>query len=209
MTTYTDHGLVCLEDDDYAAVALAMQHDAVATEASLDAISDAFDTYYQRPYATAVTTAVNGPVSSGGEQVFGLVGWSVTANNMPGTIIASSSIMRVTASKTGWYRAQAYANMVAAGGVTANSRRTLYVRATRRVFSAPTLLDQGVWRTADTNTGGEHLIADGNAFYLAVGQTVDVEALWSHANLASNVSVPAGAKLTCFFLGSGVVIGSA
>lgn len=209
MTTYTDHGLACLDEDDYAGVALAMQHDALATEAALDAVSDAFDTYYLRPYATAVTTLVNGPVSSGGEQIFGMGGWSLTATNMPGTLVTSTPGMRVLASRTGWYRAQAYANMQAAGAVTLNSRRTLYVRASRRVNGLPVIVDQGVWRTTDTNTGGEFLIADGNAFYLLAGQTVDVEALWSHTNLASNVSVNAGAKLTCFFLGSGVVIGSA
>lgn len=210
MTTYTDHGLACLDDEDYAAVALAMQHDAFATEASLDAVSDAFDTYYLRPYATAITNLANGPVSSAAETIFTISGWTLSTNNMPGTTAPSNVGIRMTASKTGWYRAQAYANMVAAGGVTAFSRRTLYVRATRRNLTTPTLLDQGVWRTVDTNTGGEYLIADGNAFYLMAGQVVDIEGLWSHTNVASNVSIPSGgARLNCFFLGSGINIGSA
>lgn len=209
MTTYTDHGLACLDDEDYAAVALAMQHDALATEAALDAVSDAFDTYQMRPYATAILTTPNGPVASGGETIFGLVGWTVGANNIPGIITAGTSGMRITVTKTGWYRAHAYANIVAAGAVTANSHRTLYIRATRRIFTSPTILDDTGWRTADTNTGGEYLTVCGNGFYLVAGQTVDVEAFWSHTNLASNVSVPAGARIDCYFLGSGVVIGSA
>lgn len=209
MTTYTDHGLACLGEEDYAAVALAMQHDALATEAALDAVSDAFDTYYQRPYATAVTTGATGPVSSAGESIFGIGSWSLSNTNMAGATAVVNVGLRLTMPETGWYSYQAYANMVAAGAVTANSRRTLYARASRRISTTNTLLDQVVWRTVDTNTAGEYLIADGNAFFALAGWTIDIEALWSHANAASNVSVTTGAKLTCYFLGSGVTIGSA
>lgn len=209
MTTYTDHDLACLGDEDYAAVALAMQHDALATEAALDAVSDAFDTYYLRPYATAVTLATGGAVASAGETIFSITGWSLGSTNMPGATAPSIVGLRLTMPKTGWYSYQAYASLVAAGAVTAFSRRTLYARASRRIATNNTLLDQVVWRTVDTNTAGEFLIADGNAFFAMAGWTIDIEALWSHANAASNVSVAAGARLNCYFLGSGVTIGSA
>lgn len=210
MTTYTDHGLACLGDEDYAALALAMQHDALAIEASLDAVSDAFDTYYQRPYATAVTTGTNGPVSSAGESVFTIGSWSLGNTNMAGATAPTSVGLRLTIPRTGWYSYQASANMVAAGAVTAFSRRTLIARASRRVATVNTILDQVTWRTVDTNTAGEYLIVDGNAFFALAGWTIDVDSQWSHANAASNVSIPAGgARLTCFFLGSGVTIGSA
>lgn len=209
MTTYTDHGLACLGDEDYAAIALAMQHDAFATEAALDAVSDAFDMYYQRPYATAVTLAPGGAVSSGGETIFGIGGWSLSNTNMPGATAPAAVGLRLTMPKTGWYSYQCYASLVAAGAVTAFSRRTLYARASRRIATNNTLLDQAVWRTVDTNTAGEFLVADGNAFFAMSGWTIDIEGLWSHTNVASNVGVAAGAKLTCYFLGSGITIGSA
>lgn len=209
MTTYTDHGLACLGDEDYAAIALAMQQDALATEASLDAVSDAFDTYYLRPYATAITTAPTGPVSSAGETIFGIGGWSLSNTNMPGATAPVNVGLRLIMPATGWYSYQAYASMVAAGAVTAFSRRTLYARASRRIATVNTLLDQVVWRTVDTNNAGEYLIADGNAFFAMAGWTIDIEALWSHANAASNVSVVTGSRLNCYFLGSGVTIGSA
>lgn len=209
MSTYTDHDLVCLGEEDYAAVALAMQHDAIATEAALDAVSDAFDTYFLRPYATAVTLAAGGNLASGGETIFTISGWSLSNTNMPGATAPSTVGLRLTIPKTGWYSYQSYANPVAAGAVTAFSRRTLYARANRRIGTTNTLLDQAVWRTVDTNTAGEYLIADGNAFFALAGWTIDIEALWSHTNAASNVGIAAGAKLTCYFLGSGVTIGSA
>lgn len=209
MTTYTDHDLACLGDEDYAAVALAMQHDAYATETALDAVSDAFDTYYLRPYATAITTGPTGPISSAGESIFGIGSWSLSTTNMPGATAPTATGLRLVMPKTGWYSYQAYANLVAAGAVTAFSRRTLYARASRRISTTNTLLDQAVWRTIDTNTAGEYLIADGNAFFALAGWTIDIEALFSHANLASNVSAVTGSRLTCYFLGSGVTIGSA
>lgn len=208
MTTYTDHDLACLDDTDYAAVALAMQHDALAIEATLLADQAAFAGFSHRPYANAFTPAINGPVSSASETIFTIVGWTMTATNMPGATAISGG-MRITVPVTGWYSYQVYANMVAAGAVTAFSRRTLYGRAYRRIATTNTLLDQVVWRTVDTNTAGEYLVADGNAFYAMAGWTVDIEGAWSHANAASNVSVSAGARMTCYFLGSGIVIGSA
>lgn len=212
MTTTTGHGLICLEDGDYAALALAMQGTAIATEASLDSISDSLDTFNRRPSAVAVTTTIAGPNSSLGETVFTLS--SATSvfmyNNMTPSPTLVSGAIRITIPVSGWYAYGAYMNMQATGAVTAFSRRTIQATATRIVSGVNTQLSRIVWRTVDNNVaGGEFLAVSGGSFQAAAGTTVDVAAFWSHANAASTVQVNPGARTWCHFIGSGVEIGSA
>lgn len=209
MTT-TEHGLLCPGPEEYAAIALLMQHDALAIEAALDSISDAFDTTLLRPVVLATTTAINGPNSTSGEIVFNMTSWSVTYTNfVPVPTTAAPSGIRITIPRTGWYKYGAFANMVATGAVTAFSRRTLFASATQNTVGSSVVLSQIVWRTVDTNTAGEFLVASGGSFYARAGATIDVQAQWSHANAASTVQVNAGARIWCHYAGSGVEIGSA
>jgi hypothetical protein len=208
--TTTEHGLLCPSEEEYAALALIMQHDALAVEAALDSISDSFDSFLARPTVLAATTVVSGPNSTLGEAVFQMSGWGVTYSNFtPVPTVAAPSGIRLSVPRTGWYNYGAYANLVATGAVTANSRRTLYANATQNMVGSSTVLSQIVWRTVDTNTAGEFLIASGGSFFARAGATVDVQAQWSHANAASTVQVNIGARLWCHYASSGVEIGSA
>lgn len=205
-----DHGLKCLAEEDYAAIALYMQDQALVIDSVLDGMSDSLDTFNLRPGFTAATTGVNGPVASGGEQLQGLGNWSMVYSNFtPAPTTGVSFGIRMTAPRTGWYEHGAYINAQASGAVTANSRRTLYARAYRVVGTGNVLLSETVWRTGDTNTGGEFLVSSGGSFYATAGTSIIITPYWSHANAASNVQVNAGAKLWCWFIGSGVEIGSA
>lgn len=208
MTTVTDHGLVCLDDNDYSAIALAMQADAYATEAAIGSVNTSLTTALTRPYVNAVTTVGQGPLSSGGEILENQGVWAIASTNIPVVTTAAVSGIRITIPRAGVYRYGTYCNLVAAGAVTAVSRRTIVGRATRRVLGIGNTLSLITWRTWDTNTGGEHLIASGGTFLALAGQTVDVDSFWSHANLASNVSSTAGARIWCIYMGSGVEIGS-
>lgn len=210
MTTLTDHGLVCLDGEDYAAVALALQADALAVEASLDAISDAFDGYLTRPTVLATTTAGVGPVASNGEAFSSVGTWAVSyVNFAPVPTTAANSGIRMTVPRTGLYAFGGFINLVASGAITALSRRTVAASASRVVSGVATLLSQVVWRTVDTSTGGEFLTVTGGSFYATAGSVVDVRVLESHGNLASGINCPAGSRLWCHFIGSGVEIGSA
>lgn len=211
MTTTTAHGLICLEDGDYAALALAMQGTALATEAALDGISDSLDTFNLRPSVVAITTTTSGPNSTFGESLFALTGTlALSYNNITPTPTLVVGAIRITIPVTGWYAYGSYMNMQAVGAVTAFSRRTIYATATRVVSGVPTQLSQVVWRTVDNNVaGGEFLDVSGGSFYAAAGTVVDVAAFWSHANAASNVQVNPGARIWCHYIGSGVEIGSA
>lgn len=206
-----DHGLSCLSPDDYGAVALYMQDQAIIIDNVLDAISDDLDTFNLRPSFTGITTSIAGPNATLGEQVFPLAAtWTISSINFtPTPSTAATGGFRVTIPKTGWYNYGCYANLAATGAITALSRRTLYARATRQATGISTLLSQAVFRTIDTNTGGEFLVASDAAFYATAGQTVDVEGYWSHSNAASTVQVNIGARLWCHYIGSGVQIGSA
>lgn len=211
MTTFTPHGLVCLGEEDYSAIALAMQADALAVDAALDGISGSLDSYLSRPYLQMITTTGNGPLSSGGEQQFSIGSWSVVSGNIPigsGTLLGNIA-GAMPMPETGWYEYGCYVNLVAAGALTAFSRRTLTASAYSRPGSAAVQLSQIVWRTAETSTAGEFLVASGGSFYATAGQTIEVTATWSHTNAASNVSSIVGAKAWIHFIGSGIEIGSA
>jgi hypothetical protein len=208
--TTTPHGLLCPSEEEYAALALIMQHDALAVEAALEGISGSFDSFLLRPVVLAVTTGISGPASTLGENVFDTTFWSIASSNFtPAPTTAATSGIRVPLPRTGWYNFGGFGNLVATGAVTANSRRTLYASATLNSVGSTTVLSQVVWRTVDTNTGGEFLVVSGGSFYGVAGATVDLKLQWSHANAASTVQVNAGAKLWCHYAGSGVEIGSA
>lgn len=202
------HGLQCLDDDDPAAVALYIQAEALAIDTLLDGISDSFDATYLRPGFTGATTIVNGPIASGGEAQFGLNGWALTSSNFLPAPTATLGF-QFTVPRTGWWESGLYLNAQASGAVTVNSRRTAYNRVYRVAATGNVLIGEGVWRTYDTNTGGEFLVVSGTSFYAAAGTAVRVLPQWSHTNAASTVQVNAGAKLWCFYIGSGVEIGSA
>lgn len=51
-----NHGLFCLDNQDYAAFALAMQCNAQATDAALDTVSDSLTAYLNRPYISFTNT---------------------------------------------------------------------------------------------------------------------------------------------------------
>lgn len=217
MTTVTDHGLVCLDREDYAAIALALEADARAADAAIDGIADSLAVYGRRPFFTAITTVGNGPVSSGGEVQQSWGTWGLVASNYAAPLVFNpatpviGSLALMTLPVTGWWDFGGYGFLVAAGAVTAFSRRTIVASAwtLSTAGSVPLLYESVHWRTGDTNTAGEYLTASGGTFYGRAGDLILLSFSWSHANAASNVSSPAGARFWCHYIGSGVEIGSA
>lgn len=202
------HGLQCLDDSDPAAVALYMQAEALAIDALLDGISDSFDSTFLRPAFAGNTTIVNGPIASGGEAQFSLNGWALTSSNFA-PAPTSTTGFQFTVPRTGWWEAGFYMNAQASGAVTVNSRRTAFNRVYRVTSTGNVLIGEGIWRTYDTNTGGEFLVVSGTTFFATAATVVRILPQWSHTNAASTVQVNAGAKLWCFYVGTGVEIGSA
>lgn len=204
------HGLSCLGEEDYAATALYMQDQGIIIDSAFDAVSDALDSTFRRPSIVAATTTVAGPNATASEAIYTMSAtWAFAYNNYTVAPLLLSSGFRITVPRTGWYNYGFYANLAATGAVTAFSRRTIYAKATRQSTGVSTVLSQVSFRTVDTNTAGEFLVASNAAFYATIGSTVDIEGFWSHGNAASTVQVNTGARLRCHFIGTGVEIGSA
>lgn len=214
MTTQTDHGLVCLSEEDYAAVSLAMQVDALAADASLQSINTSFGSVNSYPYALFVTTA-GGSAASNSEQQIGQGTWA-TVSSRGFTTVSSATILlggvvTIQVTKTGWYEYGNYLNLTLVGAATAFSRREIYASVyALNTSTTPTRLDEVRWRTVENSvTGGEFLIASGGSFYASAGTTILPVARWSHANLASQVAFQPGALFWITYAGTGVEIGSA
>lgn len=205
--SFTDHGLWCGTDQEYAATALIMQHDAFAIEAALDSISDSLASYYARPSLVLTgTVAQTGVAANTTATLFPT--WAATYVNSI-TLNATFAVNpTVTIPRSGIYRFGAYMPMTASGAVTALSDRLMTVTATAATSAAPTL-GTTAYRTRETSTGGERLSASAGRFYAVAGDGVRLTVTFSHGNVASTMNVGTGALLWCYFDTSGVEIGSA
>lgn len=200
MTPLGNHGLACLDPGDYAAIALYMQDQGIAIDAALDGISDDFDSFNLRPGFLSSSNA-NQAFASG-----------VTGNFGASTVLYSNFAVTgivMTTPRAGWWQYGANVNMVATGAVTANSLRKLTVSAVLTTSGPPQTLSTTSDQSFETNTAGEWLACSAGTFYAAAGRTVSISAETLHANAASTVNNIAGARTWCFFIGSGVEIGSA
>lgn len=207
MTTYTDHGLVCLDGDDYAAIALAMRTDALAVDAALVDIDTDLSNYRNRIWWNAVnTSSISVSSSGGGVYAEGIVGES-TPGSGSATITANgvSPILGAQILPTGWYLMGTTANWTVATPNN-NTTRTLMVYDSK--FSGGLTVDDRVYLrvTGEQSTGGGS--ADVSGFFYSDGvlQT-QVLGVLSHANTSSNIVVAAGNWRTWFmYMGSGLVI---
>jgi hypothetical protein len=194
------HGLTCLGEEDYGATALFMQDQALVIDGVLDGISDDFDSFYLRPGFLSTSNASQA-FASGVTGTFGAS--TVTYSNM-----AVINVTFVTP-RAGWWQYGANVNMVATGAVTANSMRRLNVSAIRTTVGPPETLSTTSDLSFETNTAGEWLACSAGSFYSVAGRTITIRAETIHANAASTVNNVAGARTWCYFIGSGIEIGSA
>lgn len=202
-----NHGLACLGDEDYAAIALWMQSQGTLIDTALDGISDDFDSFSLRPGLLVTSTAVTTVTSL---NTFTNVTFGTTLyNNLPNPSAGNPFGSFVTP-RSGWYQYGANINMIATGAVTAGSVRRLKVLAVKAGVGPQETLSEVDDISFDNNTGGgEWLVASAGSFYAPANTTIIVRAQASHANAASSVNVSIGARLWCWYIGSGVEIGSA
>src|SRR5687767_301551 len=197
-----NHGLSCLGDEDYAAIALYMQDQGLAIDAALDDISDQFDSFYLRPGFVSAST---GTVLNTTINVTGSIGASAT---IYANMTVAGGIQFVTP-RAGWWQYGGNVNMVAAGAITANSYRKLIVSAIRSTGGPAETLSSTSDLSFETNTAGEWVACSAGSFYSEAGRTMTIRVETMHGNAASGVNNMAGARTWCYFIGSGVEIGSA
>lgn len=206
------HGLSCPTDTDYAAIALSMQCNALATDEALTSQGSSLEDYLGRPWWQAVNTiAITIDDAAGGGSVgpFGVVGGVigsgaplVTAFNMPadfsgpfpqGVFLIGSTIA--------W-------SLVTP---TANSYRQLSVFGVRRIAGdvniVTTFTDLYAMRDMQGDAGNTGALNVFGFLDNTAGDVVQVNAFFSHANTASDLTVAAnGWRLWAMYLGSGLNI---
>lgn len=214
------HGLGCLDTQDYAAWALAMQCNAIATDAALEEVAEQFDAILERPWivvtnnnvltvqddATGGTLGPNGVV---GETMNPTTGSSVNvqANGLP---TAYNSFDPTTLWPRGVYLLGASVTCTF-GAVTNNSIRQLLVYGIRDIGGNVSAVTNYVdlYYNTDFEGGGAPLGSSLSVFGFleSDGDLAFIQALFSHKNVAGAASVPVNNfRLWATYLGSGLVI---
>lgn len=208
-----EHGLFCISDTDYAAIAMSMQCNAQAIEDALVAVSEPIDSAAARPWihvTNAQAISVDDTTGGGSVGPFGLVGELmrpttfgnviVQANNMPTTsfgVFLPEGIFLIGTSVS-WTLAAA----------TANSIRQLLVYGIREIngIVASRTGFTDLFRNQDYqgDGGNNGALMTAGLLDTRAGNVATVEAFFSHTNVAGNLTIAAGAwKLWAVYLGAG------
>lgn len=191
MTSVGDHGLTCLDDGSYAAVALSMQSNANAID---DALADiqadlvGYGDKYVRKL-TSSSTSTSGANS----------GISLPDGTAADLIIQQN----LGILPQGWYEAAGSMSFQATGAVTALTYRRGIITVNGGSQAVPPTMFQVV--NSETNTAAADSMTV-NAWFNADGETAIFLALWfGHGNTGSTMTVAAGAVLTVRYMASGLV----
>lgn len=202
-----NHDLSCLDDEDYAALALYMQSQALAIEEALLTEQTAINEYRLRTsieFVSVITTsnaALGGTLMPDGREANQVNFDGATIFGGGSTITSVSGIITLIPAKSGWYDVGGFTNAIPAGAITAGSERVLYIQVTQTpdlpATNTNTFFQE---RVTDTNTGGEFMNVSG-LVYLVGGRAASIQMLVSHANLASNMVMQIGSKIWLAYFG--------
>jgi len=190
-TSIGTHGLFCLDGSDYAAVALGMQCNAVAIDASLTEANAALAAYGDRYVARFVSTSA----STGGANSGLLLPDGTAAQSV---ISQSLGIL-----PQGWYSTAGSLTYQATGAITASSYRRTLIMVNFSTLIIPPSLFQDI--TTESGTGTPDSMSVNGWFYSNGVTNTSIQLMFGHGNAASSVTVPVGAVLTIRFLSSGLV----
>jgi hypothetical protein len=197
VTTVGDHGLSCLDDASYAAVALSMQANAQAINDTLVADRAAYTAYGNRYARKFVSTSAS--PGSGANSGVGLP---------DGTAAQSTLTAFLGVLPAGWYTASASITYQEDGAVTALSYRRSIIWTNAFNLSGTTTFPPQFFQaiTAASNTASADSMNVNGWFYSNGIAFTDIAVLFGHGNTASTMTVPAGGTvLTVRFLTTGLV----
>jgi hypothetical protein len=189
--TIGDHGLGCLDEADYGAVALAMQCNAVAIDTAITTSQTALVAYGNRFVRRFVSTS---PSTSGANS------GQLLPDNTAATGVLTASLGVLPA---GWYAASGSLSYQATGAVTASSYRRSLITVNLSNSQVPPKLFQCI--TTDSNVGAADSMTVNAWFYSDGIITTTLQLMFGHGNAASTMTVPAGAVLTVRFMATGLV----
>lgn len=205
------HGLSCLNPEDYSAIALWMQCNAEAINASLTDINASFGTYLSRPYIKVTNTSTRnvaydsgtiGPEGFIGEEQSTSSG-SYVNNVLPSTVPSAGYRL-----PQGVYLMQASIKYTVATPNT-NTRRILmvYGQIANTSLSVATQ-DLTMHQVLEAGGAGNAGAISVQGLLRADGLTViRMGSFFTHLNTSSVIVVPAGSwNLSLTYLGSGLVI---
>jgi hypothetical protein len=203
------HGLACLDEEDYAALALYMQDTALDIEAALLTEQTAINDYRLRTsmeFVTTVTTSTAAGVGSimpDGRAAQGQdwTGATVLGGGATISALSSGGAIVFIPPKSGWYDVGCYANVIPAGAVTVGSERVIYLQI-NQVPNLPDTVSTVLYqeRVTETNTGGEFLNLSA-LVYLIGGRSANLSVLIAHTNTGSNLVTQVGAKAWLAYYG--------
>jgi len=207
-----DHGLICLDGDDYSALPLALQADAKAINSTLSSDQAELDGYNNRPWTILTTTATTtigqntnewtGDVASAYPGV-SILGNGFTQQNFDLDI--SLFTVHAATDPAGWYMAGGTATFQATGAVTANTRRELVLEWAFGVNGITNYAPYIVNSIYESNTAGDALSVSG-VFYADGTRNYFPDLMFNHKNAGSTMTVNAGARYFLAYLGTGLVI---
>jgi hypothetical protein len=206
-----EHGLLCLDGDDFAAFALAMECNAQALDAALTEQGDALDIALERPYLTWANSSpqVIFDDNSGGEiGPEDLVGTMLAPGGS--NTLASSGITVATGGwPIGFYLIGSTINWTVATP-NANTRRMLMTFAIDTIngqtSAVSTYRDLYVATDYEGTTGNNGALTS-IGMLENVGNLNSVRSFFTHRNTSSTINVAAGQwRGWAFYLGTGRVI---
>lgn len=195
--------LPCLQDEDYAAIALYMQCLAEQLDDTLASQADEFSDFLHRPAAAWVALATQIGIATGDLITPGPVSWQA---NWP-VVLPVGQAPRL-ANLRGWWYVGANVNLTPDGGTTADSLLRIRMRITNGGVGLSNLADVSdlVYMSATTN--GENLSVATTVFYpgtTATGATANplINVELTHVN-SSNMGTTLTPPFTVwvFYLGN-------
>jgi hypothetical protein len=207
-----NHGLFCLDDDDYAAYALAMACNAAATDVALTGQTTALDGFRERPYVSSTNASAQvifNDAAGGSVGPEELVGANMTVATFNNQVANGIDTSVVGGYPVGFYMIGASINWTVATP-TNNTRRMLMVYGVDTVngftSSVSTYTDLYVSTDYEGTTGNVGALSvagmlhnDGNLRF--------IESFFTHQNTGSTINVAVGQwRAWAIYLGTGAVI---
>ncbi|MGH7252437.1 MAG: hypothetical protein ACREIE_01435 [Nitrospiraceae bacterium] len=200
---FTDtHSLPCLDDSDYAGIALYMQCLASQLDAQLGAQQIALDSFLRRPAGIWSATTVQTGINDG--SFINFFTPAPISANWPTVTPSTPTIANVR----GWWMVGMNVNLISSGVVTVNSQRKLNLEISPPPGSPPgtssIFFNDLTW---ETNTGaGENLSAAGTVFFTGTTSTTltpsGLSGTINHTNAVSlNTTLTPPPTAWAFYLG--------
>lgn len=213
--TIGEHGLYCPDPQDYAAYALYMQDLGTRIDEALQAQVDELDLFFNPPTiiltnSAPVIMAAGGASAATFDTVLfnnsSFMSYSVSGSVGTLSIGSAAGAPVLVPYLRGAYTIGMFGRMSATGAVTVGSERIAHLQVfdASGAMDSPLLIIEDI--TLDMNTGGNEAVLVKDNMLLTGESGVEVNFSFQNANIASTVSINAGAMLYVTYQGATDII---